>query len=267
LKQAKLKRGEVRVKEVQFSKAEFAALPESERIHYFMLAQATNELTMLRTLTIQAFNGMAGPRPVKEANLGMVLMLSRLTAGRLHEAWGLLEKESVFKQLEEMTQRLDQPSFTEALASATQSMNNLPRFFGDAGNPITRVRKKIAFHQDRAPVVAAFNALSDEYDLTDFHTGIRGTTFYGAADTLAALAMLEVVGSGSDLLRGQQEFARLCISISEDVEEVTDSYLSAFCASHFGAERFSREASILRDRPPLRSAKAHFFLDTRGVEN
>lgn len=264
VKPVRLKRGQVAVTEVTYSKAELEALPEAERTNFFLLAQAANELSMLRVLVIQALNGAKGARAIQESNLGMAFMLARLLAGRIREAWRLIEKSSLIEQYDEMSEKLGLDFQSEVSPETYQARLRASQYFADPLNLIKRARDKVAFHQDPATVKGAFALLPPEFSLIDFHTGRRGTTFYGAADSLAAIAVSHITGS-SDLGEGQSRLITETSSIGGDVETIIDGYLVAFCVNHFGIERFRVAPKIIGNRPSTENSKIHYLMDDHGA--
>lgn len=259
------KRGEVAVLEVHFTKAEFSAVPEAQRKRYFVLAQLANELAMLRVLIIQALNGVRGPRVVVESGLGLAFMLSRLLAGRAHEAWHEhLRKSSFAAEVREMASENGLNFGAEVLPDFEEALTVCKTYFGDPENLATKVRKKLAFHNDQAALAKAFDLLPEDFSLVDFHTGKRGTTFYGTADSLAAVAVSGLIDS-EDLAYGQRELANSVSKIAGDLETLIDAYIVAFTVKHFGTERWQAKAEIVRNRPTTTSAQVTFCLDDKGV--
>lgn len=264
-KTRRAKRGELRLTEVHIAKAELDAVPEAERIHFLMLAQTANELAMLRILTIQALNGAKGKRAVVETGLGIAFMLSRILAGRVHEAWDLLRKPSLIEVLEANMRAIPPADATEFLEEVGQAREAVIAYFADPTNLLKKVRNKVAFHHDRATVVGAYALVPDDLELVDFHTGTRGSTFYGAADTIAALSISHLIGS-DDPAEGQKRLSHEATRMSGLLENIIDGYLVGFAARHLGIERFRVEPNvILRGLTSGAQAKLTFYVDDRPL--
>ncbi|MNX83463.1 hypothetical protein D3C86_1152290 [compost metagenome] len=259
----RMRRGEMAVTEVRLSKAELDAAPEAERINFVMLAQTANEMAMLRVLIIQALNGAKGPRPKLEAGLGMAFMLARLLAGRVHEAWDLVRKESIGKQFEANLLSIPAEGRAGIKADVEAATAVVQEYFGQAQPLLSRVRKKLAFHHDRSAVAGAYELAPDNFQLIDFHTGKRGTTFYGAADSLAAFAASHLIGS-DDPIKGQHQLTQEAPWIGGEIETIIDGYIVAFCAKYLGLERFSVAPTIMQVSVGT-EAKTAFFLDDRPL--
>lgn len=258
-----LKRGQLAVNEVRITKAELDCAPEAERIHFIMLAQTANELAMLRILIIQALQGAKGPLPKREAGLGMAFMLARLLAGRVHEAWGLVSKASVLEQFTANGLALPDDARADFKAEVAAASAEVASYFAQPNPLIARVRKKLAFHHDRSSVVGAYNLTPDDFPLIDFHTGTRGSTFYGAADSLAAFAASHLIGS-ADPVAGQNQLITDAPRIAGQIETIIDGYVVTFCAKYLGLERF-RSSPRVMTVPTGSEAKAVFFLSHRSM--
>ena len=264
MREVRRRRGEVAVTPVKFTKADFLRVPERQRTLYFALAQAANEIAVLRALIIQALNGAKGSRPIMEAGLGMAFMLSRLLAGRVFETWKLLKPDSVREAFGDLAPLVDQLFVEEVGGEVGEARDRLIAYFSDSNSPLIRVRNKLAFHMDLPAMQGAFDLAPDDADLTDWHTGRRGTTFYGGADTLTAIAASHVIND-PDPVNGQRRVVEEASRIGGDVEVVVDGYLVAFIIGIFGRERLDAEPVVLKDRPLARSNRLHFFMDTRGL--
>ncbi|WP_409019284.1 hypothetical protein [Brevundimonas vesicularis] len=251
------------VTEVRITKAELDAAPEAERIHFLMLAQTANEMAMLRVLIIQSLNGAKGQRPTIEAGLGMAFMLARLLSGRVHEAWDLVSKESIGQQFQVNLLAIPEPDREGIKADVDAANAEVRSYFGQAQPLLSRVRKKLAFHHDRSAMAGAYDLTPDNFQLMDFHSGKRGTTFYGAADRLAAFAASHLIGS-ADPIEGQHRLTQEAPRIGGEIETIIDGYIVAFCAKYLGLERFSAVSTTLRI-PVGAEAKAVFFLDDRPL--
>lgn len=245
--------------EVRLTKAELDAVPEDDRVNFLMLAQIANDLSMLRVLIIQAINGADGPKIVRETNLGLAFMLARILAGRVHEAWDFVRKASLQEAFEQHVLAVPKPDREEMTRAVASARASLTEYFGQSRPLLTLVRRKLAFHHDRAAVVGAYALTPDSFQLSDFHTGVRGTTFYGAADSLTALAASHLIGS-SDPVAGQRQLVAEAPHIAGQVEEMIDGYLVAFFAQHLGIERFASAPTGTVEGLPKRSEARLYYL-------
>ena len=221
---------------------------------------------MLRVLIIQALNGSKGPRAVRETGLGLAFMLARFLAGRIHEAWDLVRKASVAEAFAEHLQAIPVDDREDIAIEVAAARRAVQTYFDQPSPLLTKVRRKLAFHQDRSAVVGAYDLLPDDFNLIDFHTGVRGSTFYGAADTLAALAASHLMGS-ADPSEGQSRLVQDAPHIGGELETIIDGYLVAFYAKYLGLERFRGGHTILSGLPSGTSAKAVFFVDDRAMRH
>jgi hypothetical protein len=153
----------------------------------------------------------------------------------------------------------------EFLVEVTQARDAVIAYFDEPANLMKKVRNKVAFHHDRATVVGAYNLVPDDLDLVDFHTGTRGSTFYGVADTIAALSISHLIGS-EDPAEGQRRLSHEATRLSGLLENIIDGYLVGFAARHIGLERFRVEPSVtLRGLASGAKAKLAFYVDDRPL--
>lgn len=254
----RLKRGELYVTGVRWTKAELETAPELERINYIMLGQTANELSMLRSMAIQSLNGAKGERAITETGLGMAFMLARLLAGRAVEAWGLVKKSSIGEQFAQNLAALDPSHADQVRAEVAAARKTVSEYFSKDRPLLAEVRKKLAFHHDAAAVRGAYALTPDEFELIDWHTGVRGSTFYGAADSLAAFAVSHLTGD-EDPTSGHKRLIQEAPFIAGEIETIADGYLVAFSIRYFGRDRYNAAPQKLRNLPSIKQAKVQFF--------
>lgn len=261
------KRGEIGIREVPFTKADFAAVPEDDRVLFFMAAQTTNEIAMLRSLTLQALDGVRGGKALSETGLGMAFYLARQLAGRVTEGWeNLFRSEGKDQQFQKLWERLPQKVQKEAMrAEIDEARAMLKAAFEQEQPLLRRVRHKLAFHLDRPAIIGAFAILPDDVLLSDFHSGRRGSTFYGGADTIMALAASHLVGSAKPA-EGMNRIIEEANRLGGALETVIDAYLVAFVIHYFGATRLQVPERIVRFMPEGTRSRLRFYLDTTNFE-
>lgn len=265
----KPKRGEIGIREVQFTKADFAAIPEDDRALFFMAAQTANELAMLRSLIVQALDGARGDRVLAETGLGLAFFLARQLAGRVTEGWENLfraaGKDQQFQKLwDQLPEQVQKDSMRDDVDEARASL--VAAFEAEEQPFLRRVRHKLAFHLDRPAIIGAFAILPDDFALNDFHTGHRGSTFYGGADTVMALAASHLIGSQNPA-EGMHRVVDEANRLGGDLETVIDAYLVAFVVHYFGTERLQVSERIVRFRNEGPRPRVRFYFDTHAGEH
>lgn len=256
------KRGEIAIREVPFSKADFEIIPEEDRALFFMAAQTANELAILRSLIMQALDAAKGDKLLQETGLGVAFFLARLLAGRVTEGWeNLFRSDGKDQQFQRLWEKLPGDVRREAMQNdVEEARKSLANAF-DAPEPLLRrVRHKLAFHLDRPAIVGAFNIVPESMPLNDFHTGMRGTTFYGGADTIMALAASYLIGSENPS-EGMDAVIQEASRLGGELSTIIDAYLVAFVVTYFGVERLRVPERIVRVIPEGSRSKLRFYFD------
>lgn len=256
------RRGEIGLREITFSKADFDAVPEDDRIFFFMAAQTANELAMLRAVIIQSLDSAHGPKALSETGLGLAFFFARILAGRVTEGWArLFSKKGKSDQFQSLWEKLPEDIRKDEMhADAAQAREDLAEYFAQEAPLLKRVRDKLAFHLDPPAIVGAFKLLPTDFQLTDFHTGRRGSTFYGGADTIMALAASHLIGSQSPS-EGMNNVINDANRLGGQLETVIDAYLVAFVVHYFGITRLQVDEQLLRFMPEGTRTRVRFYFD------
>lgn len=260
----KLRRGELEVVTLELQKDDLTAVPKTHLAFYLQVGQFMNEIAMLQSLLVRTINGMnTGPRPVQETNLAMMLFLTRSLCGRVYEAHKAINSPANRRILAELWDALPPtPLALEVRANAESGWARLNKRLGPKSSLLRLVRNKLAYHLDEAVLAKSFEAIPANYRLADFHTGRRGTTFFGVADTVAALAVGQLT-SPDDVEAGVGQMAAEALSSVADLQDFGDGFLLAFYLAHIGEDRLAQAPSeVLTGLPDLGRARLGFFLST-----
>jgi hypothetical protein len=87
---------------LKFTKAQLEAIPKDDRLFYFMARQVMNDINILSKLLSAAINEvkLAGCEVAKRsAAMAQLILLLKLTAGRLYEAHKLINQGFSAKRL------------------------------------------------------------------------------------------------------------------------------------------------------------------------
>ncbi|HAC01946.1 hypothetical protein [Brevundimonas naejangsanensis] len=258
----RLKSHQLAVREFSLTKRDYDGVDEDERLQFFMLAQVSNEIGMLHAVLLQALNGLKPhlPKAVRETSLGMALYMARLMTNRIYEGWSVASAQKTVALLNCLWESVpENPANVEIYAQTMEARERLSAYFGVTGNLITKVRNKQASHIDRASFAGAYALAPDDLDMTDFHTGMVGTTFFGGADSLQAIAVAHLAGGLSPNEASDLLFMEV-MRVAEDLKTFIDGFSVAFVIGRFGAKKLMNEPRILSDLPSTRRARVHYFM-------
>lgn len=262
----RLRRGETEIRIIPLTKRDFLNVDSEDRNLFFMAAQTLNELAMLRAITLQALENDRGHRVVQETSLAMAFMSGRFLAAKVVEGWvKLFEKQKNAKRFEALWSQLPAGDGNEQMREDVEAARaELTEYFAQEDALLRRVRNKLAFHLDATPISEAFDLIEDDFSLSDFHTGVRGTTFYGGADSLIAVAASALAGD-NDPTRGMHLIVEDSSRLSEALGTVIDGYLVSFVLAHLGVERLHVPPTTVRYLPDGVRCRLGFYFDTHRI--
>lgn len=256
-----LRRGEIIISEFSMDKDKFDAAPDEQKRLYLALGQITNEITMLQSLTKQGFNGMRGERAVKEIAFGMGLLMLRMLCGRLYEAHLIISKPKNIAIFDDLCRNITDEGGKINVAEAEASRGKLIKYFSQEGPLLNKIRNKLAFHLDEKTLLEGYRLMGDDHwPVVDFHSTMRGSTFFGGCDTAATTAISHLMGA-----KGAHEGVEAMLGESMDaaraVSNVAEAFLLAFVITHLGEDGYQKGRSIiLKDVPDFDHAKLQYFL-------
>ena len=150
--------------------------------------------------------------------------MARLLCDRIYEGWDRVGRDKSKLLFEALWGELPELERAAIGPEVDAARGRLERYFADDKALLKVARKKLASHIDRASFVGAYNLLPQDFPLHDFHTGKMGTTFYGGADSIAAIAPLFLVGT-NDLSAGNEKMMTDVLAVGSDLRTVIDGYV------------------------------------------
>jgi hypothetical protein len=128
------------------------AVPEGERNLFLALGSVANEMLLLQKLILCSPPNSRG-EVFLHARLTHTLVLYRLLAGKLHEAWELLRKSYFATKLSQ--------TYDPALSSESKAALRALKQYHSTSNVVSKVRNEFAFHFPSAHFNKALQSRSD----------------------------------------------------------------------------------------------------------
>ena len=147
------------IHQLRFTHAELKALGEPERKLFIAAAHAANEITVLQKALVRSMGFPANQDEAKKATSTQNLVLAKLLAGKLNEAWQMLRTcyfSGISRELNPL--HPDEPK------AAERALN---RYFGRR-NAINEVRTNFASHYSPDGIIEALDQLSDEFEFEGY---------------------------------------------------------------------------------------------------
>jgi hypothetical protein len=192
---------------------------KAERAFFFAAAHAANELNLLHKLAIWSIR-VHGDIAIKRAQGCQALMLLRLLAGKLNEAYKLVDSGYFGSQLSRDYDALLEPKSREAIKS-------IRRYFRQDGNLIRRIRNSVAFHYSAPEIGAPIDRVNspDEFDF--YLAPNLPNTLYYFSEVLVAWTML-----GEMTTEALERFMDETRRVARWFLEFLDGFIAAFSSRH-----------------------------------
>lgn len=170
----------------KLNKAALEAIPSHERSLFLSLAHFSNELNAFHKLVL--WSGKFTSRNNAEINgqLSLMLMFSKLLAGKLYEAYELLKKKFYGTKLSR--------EYEDSLpAEARDALDQIKRYFSRS-NIISHVRNNYAFHFSSEELRMTLPSVPDELEIYLQKDGSANNLYY-FAEVIETRALLQSIDS------------------------------------------------------------------------
>lgn len=145
----------MKILRVSLDKNALLALPKPERIFFIALGHITNEINGLSKFSYWAANSTNTNDDLQEhGQKAAILILMRILAGKLNEAWELLRKNFFGPALS----KTYEPVLDK---EASTALNNLKKYFRKE-NAAHLLRNHLSFHYSADEIAASINNVDEE---------------------------------------------------------------------------------------------------------
>ncbi|HEY1615020.1 MAG TPA: hypothetical protein VGF97_15145 [Rhizomicrobium sp.] len=246
---------------VPVSKDKLLALAPEERVLFFLLGYAANQITLFQKLLILSTNN--NPENSEEQVLAAAQsqMLARLAIGILNEAYEVIHKRFLGRLIgKEYVDRLD--------AGGRAALERLKERFGKS-NLLTKLRTNFAFHHPSdGDVEAGFQATLKVDDLNAYWNWYMANSpinfFYLASDLVILGGMMKTAKQDT-LIAAQEVIMAEVRGANDDLLEFISAFVVALWRKHFGQEFESAICADITTAPNLMTTVIPFFLRTNAV--
>jgi hypothetical protein len=236
------------------TKMQLDQIPADERLFYFMAGQLHNDINILTKLLAAAINEMefvGSELPKRSAAAAQVLLLLKLTAGRLYEGHKMINETFSAKGFLK--------KYKAEMSSATLvSLDTLNKYFGSK-SAIQRIRTKFAFHLDAESIKAAYANAPPEFASVEYLSKISGHNLFHTSETLSLIA---IIGDGREnwqdtLDQIVEEITATCFTVGTFLMGI----IGIIFKRHLGLTLDHLEATTITvtDDPSIDSVRLPFF--------
>jgi hypothetical protein len=237
---------------LKLTKAQLDQIPDDERLFYFMAGQLHNDINILSKLQIAASNELKlvyGEPPKRSAATAQVLLLLKLTAGRLYEGHKMISGTFSAKGFLRTYK-------SEMSSTALDSLYKLNNYFGDR-SIIQRIRTKFAFHSDAGSIALAYSKAPTDFDSVEYLSNYTGHKLFHTSETLSLLAM---IGDGGE---NWQQILDQIVGEIMDVCFMVEIFIMGFFEiifkKHLGLTMEHLEAVTITDDPSIDDMRLPFL--------
>lgn len=246
----------MKVVDVQLQKGNLLTVPDRERTLFLALGHAGNEINAIAKMLYWAANAPARNDAEDHGRLTMLLLLTRLLAGKLSESWELLRTKFFGVALS----RDYEPKLDDRAATA---LKRLKTYFGKE-NASKQIRNHFAFHYSPDEVAAVLSDVDEELHLY-MEREAAPNNLFAFSEVLLSKALLELLQQGEKIM-SLDDLVDELVEVAAWLAQLADSLMFAIIDAH-GEELSSGEAQEVRfeDLPDFQSVTLPWFTDTSNA--
>jgi hypothetical protein len=241
---------------VQLDKTKLLGLPEPERSLFLGLGHVANEINALTKMLYWAAGTPAPTAAQEHGRFTMMLLLTRLLAGKLNESWGVLQKSFYGTALSKQYAPMLEGEPAEALGS-------LGRYFGST-NAANVIRNRFAFHDSPADLGAELPEITGPLLVYMDRASAPNNLFY-MAELLLGQALIHAVGQiqGPNSL---EDLVGQLFDVSLWFSQVADGIMDAIMETHGQELRAADPEEVrLSELMDFRNVTIPWFTETTGA--
>jgi hypothetical protein len=173
------------IKKITISKKQFNLLPEKEKVFFVQLGHLQNEINTLVKLLLFS-EGKYDTDVIKKAYTMQKSLIARMSIGKLHEGWNLLQKSFFGSGLSKKYE-------PKLPLQGQKSLKALKKYFGGK-NLISDIRNNFSFHSPSLDEIEKqISAIPEDTEFQLFLGEDYATTNYYMAEEIVLNAMLNHV--------------------------------------------------------------------------
>jgi hypothetical protein len=246
---------------VTVPKEKLRSLSGEERVLFFLLGYAANQITLFQKLLVLSTNNEPENPEEQVLAAAQSQMLARLAIGILNEAYEVIHKRFLGRLIgKEFVGLLD--------ADGKAALERLKERFGKS-NLLSRLRTNFAFHHPKDDdVEAGFNVALETTDLDAYWNWYMANSpinfFYLASDLVILGGMMQATRQDT-LVKAQEIIMAEVRGANDDLLEFISAFIVALWRKHFGQEIVASICADITNAPNLVEAMIPFFVRTDAV--
>lgn len=176
----------MKVYELQIPKSDLEKIPDPERNIFLLFGHVHDELAFLNKLLLLVSDSDATGIE-QHAMTTQAMIVGRLYCGKIHEAWEMVRKRYLKKNI---AQTLD-PQLGK---QGRDALAQLVDYFSDQKNLLSRIRNDFAFHYNIRHLPGSLSEFGDEYTFTLIASGSVANSLHRCSEEFITVGMLKSTG-------------------------------------------------------------------------
>lgn len=241
------------IKKITITKKQFDLLPEKEKVFFVQLGHLQNEITTLTKLLIFS-KSRSETEVIKKAYTMQESLIARMSIGKLHEGWNLLQKNFFGSGLSKKYE-------PKLPLQGQKSLESLKKYFGGK-KLLSDIRNNFSFHNPSFDEInKQLKAIPDDTEFQLFLGKDYATTNYYMAEEIVLNTMLNYVKK-TTLQDAMNE-------IFKDLAEVSGWFIgfSGYCMvalldEFMGPDELKMETIEVEGQGKVKDITIPFFVET-----
>jgi hypothetical protein len=246
----------MKVIEVRLDRDRLLTLPTPERIFFLALGHVTNEVNAITKILYWAANGPTAIEAEANGCESLILLQVCLLAGKLSEAWQLLQTNFFGNRLSQTYE----PRLTGEPADA---LRRIKAYFSSK-NAAHQIRNRFAFHFSPSEVDAMLSGMDEQVPIYLDRESAPNNLYY-LSEALLARALIALVRDDTKVTT-LDELAGDLFDVSAWFVTAADGIMDLIIGTHGGELRASEPKEVtfekLRD---FRDIILPWFTNTEGI--
>ncbi len=184
-------------------------MPPEERAVFLTFAHIMNEVNALLRASVWSANFSSPVQAIGDGQVSLTLMFIKLLAGKLNEAWQVINGAYFSKQL-------SREYHTRLSTRGRDALAEIKRYFSGQLNKVQVIRNSDAFHYSPAELASVLPSVSEPLTSYMQHESPQNDLFY-FAEAVAAEALFQSIGMDNNndtLYKLVDELFKLCASFA-----------------------------------------------------
>jgi len=242
---------------ISVAKERLNSIPAEERVLFFLLGYAANQIIMFQKLLLFASNSPANESVEGRVHVVQIEMLLRLMIGFVWEAWNLIKKRFLKQPVGRDYQSLLDEGGKRALSGLKKQFDN--------STLIHTLRNNFAFRLPKTEdMEAAFKLAYNDASFDDtwslYLSKDKFNSLYLLSDVVVIHAIFKSIGE-SDFAAGQRKIMEEVTAAANGVVDFVHAFTAALWKKHIASHMDATVCAKIPNAPKIFEVQLPFFVE------